>query len=84
MEFVHRHNLVRPQTVATEQEQRFGIRMTLPEGDTFTRLLGPNWEQFHWYASENERDEAFEQMAMRHGYYRKTDNPTQVLEKVVR
>lgn len=84
MEFVHRHNLVQPQTVATEQEQRFGIRVRLPEGDTFTRLLGSNWEQLHWYATEDERDEAFEQMAVRHGYYRKTDNPTQVLEKIVR
>ena len=31
-----------------------------------------------------ERDQAFEQMAARHGYYRKTDSPTQILEKIVR
>ena len=31
-----------------------------------------------------ERDAAFEQMAIRHGFYRTTDTPTQVLEKIVR
>lgn len=82
MEFVHRHNLVQPDTAV--QNERFGIRVTLPEGDTFTRLLGSNWEQLHWYASENERDDAFANMAIRHGYYRKSDDPTQILEKVLR
>lgn len=82
MEFVHRHNLVTPDAVAAEQ--RYGIRVTLPPGDTFTRLLGTDWERLHWYDSEEERDEAFERMAIRHGYYRKTDDPTQILEKVIR
>jgi hypothetical protein len=82
VEFVHRHNLVEPNAVP--EERRFGIRVTLPPGDTFTRLLGANWERLHWYGSEEERDEAFRQMAIRHGYYRKTDTPTQILEKIVR
>jgi hypothetical protein len=82
VEFVHRHNLVQP--VSADREKRFGIRVTLPPGDTFARLLGPEWEKFHWYGSEQERDAAFEQMAIRHGYYRKTDAPTQILEKLVR
>jgi hypothetical protein len=38
----------------------------------------------HWYPTEAERDAAFERMALRHGYYRTTDNPTQVLEKLAR
>jgi hypothetical protein len=82
MDFVHRHNLVQPEIV--EGQKRFGIRVTLPPGDTFRRLLGEDWERFHWYATEEERDDAFHQMAIRHGYYRKSDAPTQVLEKVVR
>lgn len=82
MDFVHRHNLVQPHAVP--EEQRFGIRVTLPPGDTFARLLGENWERLHWYATEEERDEAFKHMAIRHGYYRKTDTPTQILEKIVR
>ena len=82
MEFVHRHNLVTP--AAADGEKRFGIRVTLPPGDTFGRLLGADWQKFHWYATEEERDAAFEQMAIRHGYYRDTDAPSQVLEKLVR
>jgi hypothetical protein len=78
----NRHNLVQPDEVP--QERRFGIRVTLPPGDTFNRLLGPGWERLHWYATEEERDTAFKHMAIRHGYYRKTDTPTQILEKIVR
>lgn len=82
MDFVHRHNLVEPDSVP--EERRYGIRVTLPPGDTFSRLLGPDWERLHWYATEEERDEAFRHMAIRHGYYRDTDTPTQILEKIER
>jgi len=82
MDYCHPHNLVDPSRAGAER--RFGIRVTLPPGDTMRRLLGKNWERLHWYASEQERDRAFEQMALRHGYYRKSDDPTQVLEKIVR
>jgi hypothetical protein len=58
--------------------------VTLPETDTLRKVLGDNWERFHWYASAAERDAAFDNMATRHGYYRKTDSPTQILEKVTR
>ena len=82
MEFCHKHNLVEPDKAGAER--RFGIRITLPAGDTFSRLLGDNWETMHWYATEHERDAAYENMATRHGYYRKTDDPTQILEKISR
>lgn len=82
MPYCHQHNLVDPGLA--EAERKFGIRVSLPAGDTFARMLGDNWETLHWYRSELERDDAFEKMAVRHGYYRKTDSPTQVLEKLVR
>ena len=82
MEFCHQHNLVNPD--AAGAERRFGIRVTLPAGDTLRKILGDDWERLHWYPSEAERDAAFEMMAIRHGYYRNTDSPTQVLEKIVR
>lgn len=82
MDFCHRHNLVEPDKAG--RDQRFGIRVSLPAGDTLRNLLGDDWERLHWYATEQERDEAFEQMALRHGYYRTTDSPTQVLEKITR
>jgi hypothetical protein len=82
LDFVHRHNLVQPDKLP--QERRYGIRVRLPPGDTFKKLLGDDWERLHWYATEEERDVAFKQMAIRHGFYRTTDTPTQLLEKIVR
>ena len=82
MDFCHQHNLVDP--AAAGRERNYGIRVTLPAGDSLRRILGDDWERFHWYASETERDAAYEQMANRHGYYRQSDSPTQVLEKVTR
>jgi hypothetical protein len=80
--FYHQHNLVEPQKAGAEK--KYGIRVTLPPGDTFQRLLGNAWEKNHWYASEAERDRAYAIMAERHGYYRATDTPTQVLQKIMR
>ena len=82
MNFYHAHNLVDPEIAGAERP--FGIRVTLPAGDTLRRILGDDWEKVHWYATAQERDRAFESMAQRHGYYRKSDNPTQVLEKIER
>mgnify|MGYP001828415215 FL=1 len=82
MEFCHQHNLVEPETAG--RKRNFGIRVTLPPTDTMRKVLGEDWERLHWYATEAERDAAFEHMATRHGYYRKTDSPTQILEKTSR
>ncbi len=82
MPYCHLHNLVDPKRV--NAERKFGIRVSLPAGDTFSRILGDDWETLHWYRSEEERDAAFKKMAVRHGYYRRTDAPTQVLEKLTR
>lgn len=82
MIYCHRHNLVSKDKAVAER--KYGIRVTLPEGDTFARMLGDQWENIHWYATEEERDQAYEKMATRHGYYRNTDTPTQVLEKIAR
>ncbi len=82
MNYYHSHNLVEPDKA--NAERNFGIRVTLPPGDTLRNVLGDDWERLHWYPTEAERDRAFDKMAARHGYYRKTDTPTQVLEKIVR
>ena len=58
--------------------------MTLPATDTLRKVIGDDWERIHWYATEAQRDAAFDRMAERHGYYRKTDEPTQILEKISR
>jgi hypothetical protein len=82
LDYCHRHNLVDPGNAGADR--RFGIRVTLPATDTFRTVIGDDWERFHWYATESERDRAYEAMARRHGYYRKSDSPAQVLEKVER
>ena len=82
MDYCHQHNLVDPDKAGAERP--FGIRVTLPPGDTLRNILGDKWEKLHWYPTEAERDRAFDDMAARHGYYRGTDSPTQVLEKIVR
>lgn len=82
MDYCHQHNLVRPETAGAER--KYGIRVSLPPGDSLRKVLGEDWERLHWYPTEAERDRAFEEMAARHGYYRKSDTPTQVLEKIVR
>ncbi len=82
MDYCHPHNLVDPDQAG--RERRYGIRVTLPPADTLNRILGDDWERLHWYATEAERDSAYESMLERHGYYRTTDTPTQILEKIVR
>ena len=82
VDYCHQHNLVDPQTAG--EERRYGIRVSLPPGDTLRRLVGDDWERLHWYPTELERDKAYDDMAQRHGYYRKTDTPTQILEKILR
>jgi hypothetical protein len=80
--FYHQHNLVEPETAGAKR--RFGIRVSLPAGDTFNSLLGEDWERIHWYATDQDRDRAFDDMAARHAYSRGTDAPTQILEKISR
>ena len=82
MDYHHQHNLVDPDRAGAER--RHGIRVTLPATDTLRNILGDDWERLHWYPSEEERDAAYASMAKRHGYYRKSDAPTQVLEKISR
>jgi len=82
MTYCHSHNLVDPDVAGSERG--FGIRVTLPPGDTLRTIIGDDWERLHWYSTEAERDRAFENMSTRHGFYRNSDTPTQVLEKISR
>ena len=81
MDFCHQHNV---HNKLKNKKKNYGIKMSLPEGDTLGNLLGENWSKQHWYHNEHERDSAYEKMKIRHGYYRKTDNPTQIIEKISR
>ena len=80
MEIVHEHNLNEPLDVP----KPFGIRVSLPASDTFSRLLGVGWQQYHWFRTRAERDRALADMASQHRYSRRGDRPTLKLEPVER
>lgn len=73
------HNL---RTPPIEKLQPYGVRVSLPSGDPFRKLLGPEWSRVHWYATRAERDAALEEMSRRHEYSRSGDRPSLVFEKV--
>lgn len=81
-DYCHRHNLVNRDKANVEK--KYGIKVSLPGGDPLTDLLGDDWERIRWYATETERDRAFDDMARRHIYSRDTDTASQVLEKISR
>lgn len=64
--------------------KRFGIRITLPEGDPMRKphLLGEEWESYRWYETQAERDQALSEMSQEHVYSRAGDVPRLVLSKV--
>ena len=78
MNICHPHNL----TKQPDDQKPYGIRLSLPAGDTFSRLLGVGWQQHHWFATREERDRAIADMASEHLYSRRGDRPTLVFETV--
>ena len=78
MKTCHAHNL----NEDLDTDRPYGIRISLPAGDSFQALIGKDWEQFHWYASEYERDRALEDMASEHLYSRRGDRPRLIFEPV--
>ena len=72
------HNLNAPPPAA----KPFGIRVRLRARDPFTRLVGADWQKLHWFATEQERDEALADMASRHEYSRGGDEPAVIYDKV--
>ena len=60
----------------------YGIRVSLPAGDPFRKLLGPEWQRLHWYSTPEERDENLAEMSRRHEYSRAGDKPALVFQKI--
>jgi hypothetical protein len=60
----------------------YGLRVSLPPGDPFCKIMGAQWHREHWYASAAERDAALVEMSRRHEYSRIGDKPALVFEKV--
>ncbi len=73
------HNLRMP---PIEKLRPYGVRVSLPAGDPFRKLLGPEWHRTHWYGTRDERDSALKEMSRRHEYSRSGDRPSLIFEKV--
>ena len=73
------HNLRAP---PVERRRPYGVRICLPPGDRFRKLLGPEWHRLHWFATPQERDAALAEMSRRHEYSRQGDRPSLLFEKV--
>ena len=78
MAISNEHNLNAPLPAATP----WGIRVRLRARDPFSRLVGADWQKLHWFASERERDAALADMAARHPYSRRGDEPSVIYERV--
>ena len=78
MAICHEHNLRGP----APQALPFGIQVRLKPGDPFVKLVGPDWQKTHWFASADERDAVLADMESRHLYSRRGDEPSIVLEKI--
>ena len=69
-------------TPAMEKLRPYGVRVSLPLGDPFRKILGPDWHRLHWYPTPAERDAAMTEMSRRHEYSRAGDKPALVFQKV--
>ena len=65
-----------------EKLRPYGVRVSLPPGDPFRKLLGPDWQRLHWYSTPAERDAAMAEMSRRHEYSRGGDKPALVFQKI--
>lgn len=80
-EACHEHNRSRPLPTAPKV---WGIRLSLPENHPMADLLGKDWHEYQWFASEAEREAKLGQLQRQFVYYRKGDTPRFVLERVNR
>ena len=73
------HNLRQPPSTLPRP---YGLRVSLPAGDPFRRLLGEDWARTHWFETAEARDAALAEMSRKHEYSRPGDRPALVFEKV--
>jgi len=60
----------------------YGIRVSLPPGDPFRKLLGPSGIGCTGMPRKAERDAELAEMSRRHQYSRAGDKPSLVFQKV--
>ncbi len=71
-------------TRSNDGDCRFGIRVTAPPQEFFSRLVGTDWQTTHWFATRAERDRQLAEMGARHRFSRDSDTPSVILEPIER
>jgi hypothetical protein len=77
----HDHNRSRP---LPPGPKTWGLRLSLPENDPMRPLLGEDWHEFQWFATEQAREAKLGQLRRQFVYYREGDQPSFVVERVNR
>jgi len=77
----HPHNL---SSGRDGDERNFGLRLSLPAGDSFASVLGADWSTERWYRSDREREAALLEITRKHPFSRIGDRPTYVVERISR
>jgi hypothetical protein len=69
-----------------ESHKHFGIRCRLSPDDPMSaaHLLGPDWEAYRWYDTEQQRDGDYEEYSREHIYSRRGDRPSVIYTKITR
>jgi hypothetical protein len=69
-----------------ESHKHFGIRCSLSADDSMSapHLLGPDWEAYRWYDTEQQRDADYEEYSREHIYSRRGDRPSVIYTKISR
>jgi hypothetical protein len=69
-----------------QQHKHYGIRCSLAADDPMsaTHLLGPDWEAYRWYDTEQQRDADYEEYSREHIYSRRGDKPSVIYTKISR
>jgi hypothetical protein len=75
------HNL-RPTQAKSASALPYGVRVSLNANDPFRKILGPDWQRVHWYATSESRDAALAEMSRKHDYSRPMDAPALVFSKI--
>ncbi|NNF17820.1 MAG: hypothetical protein HKN70_13840 [Gammaproteobacteria bacterium] len=71
-----------PGRIKSQDNQLYGIQISLKKDDTFSNLLGDDWHTTRWYASRAERDAAMHSIGSRHIFSRLGDEPTLIYTKI--
>lgn len=79
MEICHSHNR---RAGLRSGPRAYGLRLSLPAGDTMSAVLGEDWHTFEWFHSEAERAGRIAELTAQFAYYRRGDRATYVIEKI--